>query len=384
MSITSTPADSSLDTESVSKLITLLLAVACGLIVANIYYAQPLVEPIRASLGLSPEAAGLIVTMTQIGYVAGLLLIVPLGDLLENRNLVLCVIGMAALSLFGAALSTQPLPFLFAALLIGVGSVAVQILIPYAAHLAPEATRGRVVGDVTTGLMIGIMLARPASSFIASISSWHVVYIVSGTVMVALTIVLFCALPHRFSEGASPLWRASCFDGSSLHDHTHIATESALPGVPVRSIQPVLDHDPFAAGRSEIPHVPARHRMVCARWRRGRHRGANRWSRSGSRLEPCRDRRCDADLGVGLLADSHQRGGLNDVSRAIGCSRYSAGFRRAGKCCSRFSCPVHTRRRVSQPSQRPLTWRHSSWPPQPGRALGPGRLRREDGNLPRA
>jgi MFS family permease len=72
------------------------------------------------------------------------------GDLVENRNLVLCVIGVAALALFGAALSTQPLPFLFAALLIGLGSVAVQILIPYAAHLAPEAARGRVVGDVTT------------------------------------------------------------------------------------------------------------------------------------------------------------------------------------------------------------------------------------------
>jgi len=175
MSTTSTPADSSLDNETVSKLITFLLAVACGLIVANLYYAQPLVGPISASLGLSPEAAGLIVTMAQMGYGAGLLLIVPLGDLVENRNLVLCVIGVAALALFGAALSTQPLPFLFAALLIGVGSVAVQILIPYAAHLAPEAARGRVVGDVTTGLMIGIMLARPASSFIASISSWHVV-----------------------------------------------------------------------------------------------------------------------------------------------------------------------------------------------------------------
>jgi predicted MFS family arabinose efflux permease len=197
MSTTSTPADSSLDNETVSKLITFLLAVACGLIVANLYYAQPLVGPISASLGLSPEAAGLIVTMAQMGYVAGLLLIVPLGDLFENRNLVLCVIGVAAVALFGAALSTQPLPFLFAALLIGLGSVAVQILIPYATHLAPEAARGRVVGDVTTGLMIGIMLARPASSFIASISSWHVVYVFSGTVMVVLAIVLFCALPRR-------------------------------------------------------------------------------------------------------------------------------------------------------------------------------------------
>jgi len=197
MSTTSTPADSPLGEANVSTLITLLLGTACGLIVANLYYAQPLVGPISASLGLSPEAAGLIVTMAQIGYVAGLLLIVPLGDLVENRKLVISAIGLAALALFGAALSTQPPQFLFAALLIGLGSVAVQILVPYAAHLAPEAARGRVVGNVTTGLMIGIMLARPASSFIASVSSWHVVYLFSGSVMVVLAIVLFAALPRR-------------------------------------------------------------------------------------------------------------------------------------------------------------------------------------------
>ncbi len=194
---TTTPADRPLDGETVPQLITFVLAAAAGLVVANIYYAQPLVGPISASLGLSVEAAGLIVTMTQIGYVAGLLLIVPLGDLVENRKLVLCAIGVGALALFGAALSTQPLPFLFAALLIGVGSVAVQILIPYAAHLAPEAARGRVVGNVTTGLMLGIMLARPASSFIASISSWHVVYMVSGSIMVVLAMVLRATLPRR-------------------------------------------------------------------------------------------------------------------------------------------------------------------------------------------
>src|SRR6266436_1837106 len=197
MSTTSTPADSSLDNETVSKLITFLLAVACGLIVANLYYAQPLVGPISSSLGLSPEAAGLIVTMAQMGYVAGLLLIVPLGDLVENRNLVLCVVGVAALALFGAALSTQPLPFLFAAPLIGLGSVAVQILIPYAAHLAPEAARGRVVGDVTTGLMIGIMLSRPVSSFIAGFWSWHAVYGVSAGIMIVLALVLHRMLPAR-------------------------------------------------------------------------------------------------------------------------------------------------------------------------------------------
>jgi len=183
--------------QAISSWITWLLATACGLIVANLYYAQPLVGPISAALGLSPEAAGLVVTMAQVGYVAGLLLIVPLGDLVENRKLVLCVIGLGALALFGAVLSTRPSQFLFAALLIGLGSVTVQILIPYAAHLAPEATRGRVVGNVTTGLMIGIMLARPAASFITSVSSWHVVYLVSGTAMIVLALVLGWALPRR-------------------------------------------------------------------------------------------------------------------------------------------------------------------------------------------
>lgn len=189
--------DHPMNQETISPWITSLLATACGLIVANLYYAQPLAGPISASLGLSPEAAGLVVTMAQIGYVAGLLLIVPLGDLVETRKLVLYVISLGALALFGAALSTRPPQFLLAAFLIGLGSVTVQILIPYAAHLAPEATRGRVVGNVTTGLMVGILLARPAASFIASASSWHVVYLVSGTIMILLAIVLRWTLPRR-------------------------------------------------------------------------------------------------------------------------------------------------------------------------------------------
>ena len=116
-----TSTDHPMNQETISPWITSLLATACGLIVANLYYAQPLAGPISASLGLSPEAAGLVVTMAQIGYVAGLLLIVPLGDLVETRKLVLYVIGLGALALFGAALSTRPSQFLIAASLIGLG-----------------------------------------------------------------------------------------------------------------------------------------------------------------------------------------------------------------------------------------------------------------------
>lgn len=183
--------------QQISAGMTFLLAAACGLIVANIYYAQPLAGPIGASLGLSPEATGLIVTLTQIGYGAGLLFIVPLGDLVENRGLVLALVGLSAAALLGAALSTSSAAFLAAALFIGLGSVAVQVLVPYAAHMAPEAMRGRVVGNVMSGLLLGIMFARPVASFITQISSWHMVFYLSAGAMVILGFVLRRALPRR-------------------------------------------------------------------------------------------------------------------------------------------------------------------------------------------
>jgi predicted MFS family arabinose efflux permease len=183
--------------KAVSTGITLLLAIACGLIVANIYYVQPLAGPIGKALGLSPAGAGLIVTMTQMGYGAGLLLIVPLGDLVENRRLVMALMSLVILSLLGAALSEDSWMFLGSSLLIGLGSVAVQVLVPYAAHLAPEARRGRVVGNVMAGLMLGIMLARPAASFVTALTSWHVIFYLSAGIMALVALVLRQALPIR-------------------------------------------------------------------------------------------------------------------------------------------------------------------------------------------
>ncbi|MFC7610272.1 MFS transporter [Teichococcus aestuarii] len=177
--------------------LTSLLALACGLIVANIYYAQPLIGPIAAELGLSPGAAGLIVTMTQIGYGAGLLLVVPVADLLENRRLALAVMGLGALGLAGAAMAGQPAAFLAASLVIGLGSVSVQILVPYAAHLAPERKRGQVVGNVMSGLLLGIMLARPVASLVADWLSWRAVFALSAGLMLALGLVLRLAMPPR-------------------------------------------------------------------------------------------------------------------------------------------------------------------------------------------
>lgn len=180
-----------------SSWLILLLGIACGAIVANLYYAQPLAGPIAASLGLAPDAAGVIVTLTQVGYGLGLLLIVPLADLMENRRLIVAVVGLSAVALAGAALSGSAGAFLAASLTIGLCSVSAQVLVPFAAHLAPEAVRGRVVGNVMSGLLLGIMLARPLASFVADLASWHLVFAISAGVMAVLAVVLRFALPLR-------------------------------------------------------------------------------------------------------------------------------------------------------------------------------------------
>lgn len=174
-----------------------LLACSCGLIVANLYYAQPLIGMIAPSIGLDTSAASLIVTLTQTGYCAGLVLLVPLGDLVENRKLVLWTLSGAFIALLVAATAQSTPWFLAAALFIGLGSVAVQMLVPIAAHLAPDASRGRVVGNVMSGLLTGIMLARPVSSLIASAFDWRAVFGASALLMAALGLVLRRALPQR-------------------------------------------------------------------------------------------------------------------------------------------------------------------------------------------
>lgn len=182
----------------------MLFAVACGLIVANLYYGQPLVGPIAADLGLSPAAAGLLVTLTQIGYGLGLLFIVPLGDILENRRLVLTLIVSCALALASAAMVRSAPLFLAAAAAIGFTSVTVQILVPWSAHLATEANRGRVVGNVMSGLLMGIMLARPVASFVASLWGWHAIYFLSAALMAVLAVLLLLILPPRRPEAKLP------------------------------------------------------------------------------------------------------------------------------------------------------------------------------------
>jgi predicted MFS family arabinose efflux permease len=188
----------------ISPGMVMLLAIASGLIVANLYYAQTLVGPISAATGLSPQAAGLTVTLTQIGYCLGLLFIVPLGDLLENRRLIVSALAFTAVALLVAAFSSSAWVFLAAALAIGLGSVAAQVLVPFAAHLSREATRGRTVGKVVSGMLMGIMLARPAASLVAAHSNWHVLFGGAALLIVGLAFVLHIKLPTRVPTASLP------------------------------------------------------------------------------------------------------------------------------------------------------------------------------------
>lgn len=175
----------------------LLFAFCCGAIVANIYYAQPIIELIAPDIGLSAHAASLIVSLTQIGYAFGLFFLVPLGDLLENRRLMIVTVLVAVASLIGAAFASHANGFLLVSLLIGFSSVSVQMLIPLAAHLAHEESRGRVVGGIMGGLLLGILLARPLSSFVADHLGWRAVFAGAAALMGMIAIVLATTMPKR-------------------------------------------------------------------------------------------------------------------------------------------------------------------------------------------
>lgn len=177
--------------------LTLVFAVACGVMVANLYYAQALIGEIAPALGLHDKAAALAITLTQLGYGAGLLLIVSLADLVENRRLILVMVAGAALGLAGMFVSQGVAGFLLFSFVTGFCSVGAQIMVPLAAHLAPEERRGRVVGNVMGGLIAGIMLARPLANALAAVAGWRAIFGVSSVAMVVLALLLARLLPTR-------------------------------------------------------------------------------------------------------------------------------------------------------------------------------------------
>ncbi len=187
------PQDS---TNKLKRSLVLVMAVSTGLAVANLYYAQPLLPVIGKALHMSPGLSGIIVTVAQAGYAASLLFVLPLGDVMERRRLATTLAVASALALLWLGSSSSAGVLLPAAFVLGATSVLAQVLVPFAASLASDEERGRVVGMVMSGLLIGILLARTVSGALAQASgSWRIVYFVAAGVMLAEAAVLRWRLP---------------------------------------------------------------------------------------------------------------------------------------------------------------------------------------------
>ncbi|OXJ40852.1 MFS transporter [Burkholderia sp. HI2714] len=176
---------------------TLFFAATVGVIVMDLFAAQPLTGPISADLHLPSGLTGLVAMLPQLGYAAGLVLLVPLVDLLENRRLIVTTLAACAAALALPAFTRSGTVFLLATLVAGAASSVIQMLVPMAASMAPEAQRGRAVGNVMSGLMLGILLSRPLASLIAGSAGWRGFYVLAALANAAIAVVLARRLPSR-------------------------------------------------------------------------------------------------------------------------------------------------------------------------------------------
>ncbi|GMU05147.1 MFS transporter [Corallococcus caeni] len=181
-----------------------LMAVAGAVTVANLYYNQPLLGDIGRALGADGSALGLVPTLTQVGYAVGMLFLVPLGDSLERREVILVLCGCVAVALVTAGLAPNLNVLVAASFAIGVTTVVPQLLIPFAAQLAAPSERGRVVGTVMSGLLIGILLSRTAAGFVGTHLGWRTMFFVAAGLMVVMGVVLRFTLPAQPPVAAMP------------------------------------------------------------------------------------------------------------------------------------------------------------------------------------
>ena len=188
--------------------VVLLFAIACGLAVSNVYYAQPLLDAMAEAFAMSPASIGIVITLTQIGYGIGLVLLVPLGDLLNRRRLIVTQTLLSAVALLMIALAPNSLWLLLGMTLTGLLAVVTQVLVAYAATLAIPAQRGRVVGVVTSGIVVGILLARTVAGAMADLAGWRAIYLLSAGLTLLMAILLLRVLPRHESARPSSAYGA--------------------------------------------------------------------------------------------------------------------------------------------------------------------------------
>ncbi|GAA4784168.1 MFS transporter [Microbacterium gilvum] len=184
--------------------LALLFAVAGGAAVGNLYWAQPILAVIAVDLGVTSATAGLLITVTQLGYAVGIFLLVPLGDVVDRaRAIPLLMVLAAAMLAVGAAAPSFPV-LVVALSLVGVTTVSGQFLAPLAGDLAADDRRGRVIGIVASGLLLGIMIARAVSGVLTDLVGWRVLYGAVAVLMLALAVVMRRALPPLAPRATAP------------------------------------------------------------------------------------------------------------------------------------------------------------------------------------
>ena len=203
MSLDITPAeqllgsDHAIENSELADRTLWIMAAACGIAAANIFYNQPLLEKFAASFNVSPARAGLVATAAQVGYGTGIFFFCPLGDLIERRRLVLLLISACCLFLVGIAMSHWFWLLVVFQLLVGITAMSAQVLISLAIDLSPPAKRGHTVGILMAGLLMGILLARTVAGFVGDTFGWPSVYIMAAVLSAIMAGLLWVSLPHR-------------------------------------------------------------------------------------------------------------------------------------------------------------------------------------------
>ena len=174
----------------------MVFAVAAGLAVGNLYWAQPLIEVIAEALGVASARAATLVTVTQVGYALGIFLLVPLGDVLNRRRLIPLMLLLSAGMLLGAAAAPGYGVLLAALGGLGLTTVGAQLLTPLASELADPERRGRVVGTVASGALIGILLSRTVSGVVADLFGWRAIFLMAAVATVVVAAVLARIIPR--------------------------------------------------------------------------------------------------------------------------------------------------------------------------------------------
>lgn len=180
---------------SLDRRLVWLMAIACAFSIANLYYVQPLLAQIGQSFGLSVSQIGGVATLMQLGFAMGLLLILPLGDRYPRRTLIVSLLVVVTLALILVALAPTVPMLAAASFVLGFATVVPQIIVPFAASVAAPFERGKVIGTVMSGLLIGVLLARTFSGLIGEYLGWRTVYWSAAILMIVLTLVLRCFLP---------------------------------------------------------------------------------------------------------------------------------------------------------------------------------------------